>query len=84
LASATLSRGGHPVDAATFHTTWQAAATIDETGADFRMARAMGVRSFPALLLDTGAGLVDVSPGYAHASALDAQLRTLLARFARA
>ena len=34
VASATLSRGGHPVDAATFHATWQAAATIAETGAD--------------------------------------------------
>jgi putative protein-disulfide isomerase len=80
IASAALSAAGHPVDAATFHASWAAAATIAETSADFRKARAMGVRSFPALLLDTGAGLVEVSPGYAHVAELETRLRTLLER----
>jgi putative protein-disulfide isomerase len=84
VASAALTEAGHPVDALTFQTTWQATATIAETNADFLKARAMGVRSFPALLLDTGEGMVEVSGGYAHAPELDARLRTLLRRFAEA
>jgi putative protein-disulfide isomerase len=84
IASAALSNVGHAVDAATFHSTWQAAATIAETSADFRKARAMGVRSFPALLLDTGEGMLEVSPGYAKTPELEARLHSLLTRFAGA
>lgn len=84
VASAALSAVGHAVDADTFLATWQSAATITETHADFRKARAMGVRSFPALLLETGKGMVEVSPGYAHAPALSTRLRSLLAQFAAA
>jgi putative protein-disulfide isomerase len=84
VASAALGKAGHPVDADTFHASWQAAATIAETRADFLKARAMGVRSFPALLLDTGAGMAEVSGGYAHAPALDARLRAMLAQLAGA
>jgi putative protein-disulfide isomerase len=82
VASAALDGTAHPIDAATFHATWEAEATIAETQADFRRARAMGVNSFPALLFDTGDGMAVVSPGYAHAPALDARLRVLLAQFA--
>jgi putative protein-disulfide isomerase len=58
---------------------WQDADTIAQTRADFVRARAMGVRSFPALLLDTDKGIVEVSGGYAHAAQLDQQLRQALA-----
>jgi putative protein-disulfide isomerase len=84
VASAALRAAGHPADAAAFHASWAAAATIAETNADFRKARAMGVRSFPALLLDAGTDLVEVSPGYAKAPELEARLRSLLPRFAGA
>jgi putative protein-disulfide isomerase len=59
---------------------WQDSDTIAQTKADFVRARALGVRSFPALLLDTGEGVVEVSGGYAHAAQLHHQLRALLAR----
>jgi putative protein-disulfide isomerase len=81
VGAAALAAVGHAVDADAFHAAWQAAETIAETQADFRKARAMGVRSFPALLLDTGKGLVEVSPGYAPAPEVDKRLRALLAHF---
>jgi putative protein-disulfide isomerase len=84
VASAALRAAGHPVDAAAFPASGAAASTIAETNADFRKARAMGVRSFPALLLDAGTDLVEVSPGYAKAPELEARLRSLLPRFAGA
>jgi putative protein-disulfide isomerase len=84
VATTALGAAGHPVDAAAFYATWQAEATIAETQADFRKARAMGVRSFPALLLETSRGMVEVSPGYAHAPVLDTRLRSLLAHVAGA
>jgi putative protein-disulfide isomerase len=55
-------------------------ATIAEARNDFNKARKLGVRSFPALLLDTGKEIVEVSPGYAHADQLDQQLRTAMVR----
>ena len=55
---------------------WEDHDTIMQTKADFARARALGVRSFPALLLDTGKGIVEISGGYAHA----AQLQQALAR----
>lgn len=59
---------------------WQDSDTILQTKADFVRARALGVRSFPALLLDTGKGVVEVSGGYAHAAQLHHQLQALLTR----
>jgi putative protein-disulfide isomerase len=84
VASAALRKAGHPVAAAAFHATWQAPATIADTRADFVKARALGVRSFPALLLDTGTGVLEVSGGYAQVPALETRLRALLAQRASA
>jgi putative protein-disulfide isomerase len=64
------------------HTAWLTPETIAATQADFRRARALGVRSFPALLLETPEGIHQVSPGYAHTAELDQRLRTLLDRYA--
>jgi len=58
---------------------WQDGDTIAQTRDDFVRARALGVRSFPALLLDTGDGIIEISGGYAQASQLDQQLRRALA-----
>jgi putative protein-disulfide isomerase len=54
---------------------WQDADTIALTKADFVRARALGVRSFPALLLDNGVNIVEVSGGYAHVEQLNQRLR---------
>jgi putative protein-disulfide isomerase len=53
---------------------WQDPATIALTRADFSRARALGVRSFPALLLDKGNEIVEISGGYAHVEQLHQQL----------
>jgi putative protein-disulfide isomerase len=38
----------------------------------------MGIRSFPALLLEADGRLIEVSPGYAHADQLERRLDTVL------
>ncbi|WP_343729263.1 DsbA family protein [Duganella sp.] len=58
---------------------WQDTDTIMQTKADFVRARALGVRSFPALLLDTGQGIIEISGGYSHAAQLNQQLQRALA-----
>lgn len=82
VAAAALEQTGHAIGSDVFHATWQAGSTMTETRADFARARAMGVRSFPALLLESGGQLVEVSGGYAHAGVLDTKLRSLRARYA--
>lgn len=77
-AVAELAEQGHAFDAATFHAAWSHPATIAAARAEFTHVRAMGIRSFPALLLDTGRQLVEISPGYAHVSQLERQLDTAL------
>lgn len=54
-------------------------AAIAETNNDFLKARKLGVSSFPALLLDNGKEIVELSPGYAHAEQLNQQLRLAMA-----
>jgi putative protein-disulfide isomerase len=63
------------LDAGDVLRTWQDADTIVLTKADFVRARALGVRSFPALLLDNGVDIIEVSGGYAHAEQLNQRLR---------
>jgi putative protein-disulfide isomerase len=58
---------------------WQHADTIAQTRADFSRARALGVRSFPALLLDKGGEIVEVSGGYAKVEQLNHRLRQIMA-----
>jgi len=82
VAVAALHADGHAVGLEGFHAEWRSHAAIVETRADFQRARRLGVRSFPALLLDTGAGIVDVSAGYAHAQVLDMRLRAAMDRYA--
>lgn len=62
------------LDIATVLGMWQHADTIAQTRADFSRARALGVRSFPALLLDKGGDIVEVSGGYAKVEQLHHQL----------
>ncbi|MGB9989397.1 DsbA family protein [Massilia sp. SM-13] len=80
IAAAALQRQGHDVSPESLWNVWRSADTVTATKADFVRARALGVRSFPALLLETGDAIVEVSPGYAHAQQLDQLLRAALAR----
>lgn len=75
VLAAALAAQGIAIDAEALFARWSAAETIAATRADFVRARAMGVRSFPALLLETDAGLAEVSPGYASVAELDRSLR---------
>jgi putative protein-disulfide isomerase len=77
-AVAALENQGHGVAAAAFLAEWNEAATIAATHAEFVQVRKIGINSFPALLLETGAELLEVSPGYAHVDQLDQRLSAML------
>jgi len=81
LGAAELRKQGHDISDEAYFNAFNEAGTIAETSHDFARTRAMGINSFPALLLDTGNGIVQVSPGYAHAAELDQQLRAALAHY---
>jgi len=82
IAVAALAKQGVAVTVPEFYENWKSAATIGATQADFGRARAMGVRSFPALLLQTGGRLIELSPGYTHAAELEARFKTILPKLA--
>ena len=78
VAAAALGKAGHAVSAAAFYRHWNAAATVAATQAEFGRVRAIGVRSFPALLLDVDGQLIEISPGYASAAVLASRLDAVL------
>jgi putative protein-disulfide isomerase len=80
VGAAALRKQGFEVSEEAFFAEFSDAATIAEARNDFVKARRLGVNSFPALLLDTGKEIVEVSPGYAHAQQVDQQLRAAMAR----
>jgi len=63
---------------------WDSQATIAATAAEFAQVRAMGIRSFPALLLEVDGKVVEISPGYAPADRLDGQLQLALRQYGAA
>lgn len=77
-AAAALEEQGYAVDAATFQAAWSHSATIAATLAEFAQVRAIGIRSFPALLLEANGQRIEISPGYAHESQLEHQLDAVL------
>lgn len=79
LASQALSEAGHAIDAEAFFQQWTSATVIAATKGDFAWARSVGVRSFPALILEQEGRLQMVSGGYAHVDDLDANLQRLIA-----
>jgi putative protein-disulfide isomerase len=78
VAVAALEKAGQVASATTFHRHWSAPATIEATRAEFARVRAIGVRSFPALLLEVDDQLIEISPGYASAAQLERRLNALL------
>lgn len=84
VAAAALAKAGHAVSASAFYRSWSDAATIAATQAEFARVRAIGVRSFPALLLEVDDQLIDISPGYAPAAQLESRLDAVLLQAAGA
>jgi putative protein-disulfide isomerase len=78
VVAAALARDGHAVSAAALLDEWNGAAAIAVTAAEFQYVRSLGVRSFPALLLEAGDGLYEISPGYAAVGKLEQQLQEIL------
>lgn len=76
-----LSRAGHPATAQTVLQQYQAPATIEATRADFRKTRALGIKSFPALLMEVNGEHHPVVPGYAGASDILDRISALRERF---
>ena len=74
-----LSRAGFPVTSEGFLTKWLKKSTIEAAAADFAKARAMGVSSFPTLMLDQGGTMRRVGAGYANVESLEQDLSALLA-----
>lgn len=79
LAAQALSDAGHAIDAEAFYQQWTSAQAIAAAKADFAWVRAIGVQSFPALLLEQEGRLQVVSGGYAHVEELEANLHRLMA-----
>jgi putative protein-disulfide isomerase len=84
VAVAALEESGHRFAIDAFRAEFDRAETIAETAADFAYVRSIGIRSFPALLLETGGELVEISPGYAGVAQLDRQLKAALRQYAAA
>lgn len=84
VAASALEQAGQRIVAAAFRAEWERAETIAETAADFAYVRSIGIRSFPALLLEVGDQLVEISPGYAGVAELDRHLKFALQRYAAA
>jgi putative protein-disulfide isomerase len=74
LCAAVLRDQGVAIDAGSFHGMWSGADAVRSTRAGFSRLRAMGVHNFPTLLLDKGAGLLELSAGYAHQEVLEMRL----------
>ncbi len=82
VAVAELDGQGAAVDAATFQAAWSHTAMIVATRTEFQQVRAMGVRGFPALLLEADGQRIEISPGYAHVDQLERQLNAARRTFA--
>jgi putative protein-disulfide isomerase len=80
VAVAALEKAGHALSEAEFYQNWSAPATREATQAEFAHVRAIGVRSFPALLLEVDDQLIEISPGYASAAQLESRLNAALSQ----
>lgn len=78
VAVAAIEAAGHVLSAAAFCRHWRAPATIEATRAEFARVRTIGVRSFPALLLEVDDQFIEISPGYTSAAQLESRLNAVL------
>ena len=72
-----LTEAGHPTSAEQALRQFQSPTTIQETRDDFRKARALGVNSFPALLMEVDGVHHPVAPGYTNAAEILGSIRAL-------
>jgi putative protein-disulfide isomerase len=77
-----LRAQGIAVSADEFYEAWADAETVRETQQDFVNARALGVSSFPTLLLQDADRVFALSPGYASVDELEHRLRQLEGKLA--
>ncbi|MEI5996436.1 DsbA family protein [Paraburkholderia bengalensis] len=82
IAVQALGANGVQVSADEFYRTWSAAETKEETQRDFARARALGVASFPTMLLEAQGQYFGFHSGYASVEELEAKLGELEGRFA--
>lgn len=78
LASDALIKQGCAVDVSAFYKVWEADSTIALAKKDFARSRSLGVRSFPALLLEMDGEIRTISPGYTHVEELEWNLQSVL------
>ncbi|WP_250475336.1 DsbA family protein [Caballeronia sp. GAFFF1] len=77
VAVGALSAAGARVRASDFLEDWASSQSRRQTQSDFAVARALGVRSFPTLLLEGRNYPVTVSSGYAPANELQRRLEQI-------
>ncbi|WP_042261677.1 DsbA family protein [Paraburkholderia heleia] len=80
IAANALDAVGVQVSADEFYHAWTGAETKEETQRDFARARALGVASFPTLLLEEQGRTFAVHSGYASVSALEERLSEIEGR----
>lgn len=74
VAVGALRQQGEAVTVDQFHDTWKERATIAATAAEFAQVRALGVSSFPQLMLEVDGQVIKLGAGYAKLDELDAAL----------
>lgn len=84
IGAAALREQGKPVSDEHFLREWKSHAAIAETANDFSYVRALGISSFPHLLLQDGQHLISISPGYAGVDQVDRALNEALRQRAAA
>jgi len=75
-----LTELGTPMTTEQVLQTYRSPTTIQETRDDFRKARALGISSFPALLMRVDDSYYPVTPGYASAGEIMANIEALRER----
>jgi len=84
IGAAALREQGKSVSDEHFLREWKSNGAIAETANDFSYVRALGIASFPHLLLQDGQHLISVSPGYAGVDQVDRALHEALRQRAAA
>jgi len=80
VAAQALSDAGHPATAERVLEVYRRPTTIQEARDDFRKARALGVNSFPALLMEVNGDYYQVAPGYTSAGEILGNIEELRER----
>lgn len=78
VAASALRQQGEAVSVGQFNDLWNDPATIAATAAEFAQVRALGVTSFPQLLLEVDGRVIKISQGYAKVDQLGAALTSAL------